>query len=382
MTVFKNYFRVLVANRRVIIMYIAILLVFTSFNSTSSSTSSQFKASKPDIAIINKDSNSLVTKNFTSYIKDNAHIVNISDDKDAIDDALFYGDISAVVYIYRGYTDDYLNNQEKNLDIKLGISSYSSYAKMLVERYFKVADIANDNIKEPSKIMNTINYSLTKNTSVELDSTIDTDSLEVASMFFNFANYTILAVCIYIIAIIMNTFNKDTIRKRNLVSSKKITSITKELYLGNFVFTLFVWLFIIVTSLFIVGDAMFTKNGLLFIINSFVFMISALGIGFLIGTLLQKKNAINGIMNVVALGSSFLCGCFVPIEFMPDAVVKFSKILPTYWYVQNNTIIKTVETINFNTMMPIFINMIILLGFALMLFIITNIIIKLKVKNN
>ena len=33
-----------------------------------------------------------------------------------------------------------------------------------------------------------------------------------------------------------------------------------------------------------------------------------------------NKNAINGIINVVALGSSFLCGTFVPVEFLPNRV--------------------------------------------------------------
>jgi ABC-2 type transport system permease protein len=148
------------------------------------------------------------------------------------------------------------------------------------------------------------------------------------------------------------------------------------------VFAMSVWLFVVITSFFIVGKIMFTTNGLFLILNSFIFTISALGIGFLIGTILKSKNAINGIMNVIALGSSFLCGCFVPVEFMPSSVVNFSKILPSYWYVQNNNFIKTVEVFDYSSVRTILINMTVVLGFALIFFIVTNVIIKLKVKQS
>lgn len=382
MIVFKNYFRILAANKGSIILYIAILLVFTTFSTTSSNTENQFKASKPNIAIINNDSDSIIVENFINYVKDNADLVEIANDENAIDDALFYEQVAAVLFIYNGYTKDYLNNTEKQLDIKIGISSNSSYAKMVVEKYLRIASIANDDINDTTSIINTINYSLSKTATVELDNTIDTDSLSTASFYFNFSNYTMLAICIYLIAIIMNTFNKDNVKKRNLVSSKKIDSITRELYLGNLVFAISVWLFIAITSFFVVGKIMFTTNGLFLILNSFVFMILALGIGFLIGTVLKSKNAINGIMNVIALGSSFLCGCFVPAEFMPSAVVNFSKILPSYWYVQNNNFIKTVEVFNYSSVGTILINMAVVLGFALFFFIITSVIIKRKVRQN
>ena len=66
-----------------------------------------------------------------------------------------------------------------------------------------------------------------------------------------------------------------------------------------------------------------------------------MAVGFLIGTITHNKQAIGGIVNVVALGTSFLCGCFVPMSFMPSYVLKIAHILPTYYFVQNNELIKT-----------------------------------------
>lgn len=369
MTVFKTYFKILKQNKSVIIMYTAILLIFTVFGTASGNTTKTFTASKPDVTIINSDINSKIVENLVSYIDNNANIIEIENTESKISDALFYKDINAVLYIYDGYTNDYLNNQEKELDVRLATDYAASYMKMLLDKYFKVADVTNNNINDEEKIISTINDSLKQEAKIEIKNTVDTNRLSDASYYYNFANYSILAVCIYLIATVMSTFNKENVRKRNLVSSKKISSLTKELYFGNAVFVFIVWLFVVIVSLFMLKDIMFSINGLWMIFNSFIFMFTALGIGFLTGTILKSRDAINGITNVVALGSSFMCGCFVPIEFMPDFVVQISKVWPTHWYISNNVLLTTIEEFNFDTLKPIFINMGVMVLFSIVFFV-------------
>ena len=69
-----------------------------------------------------------------------------------------------------------------------------------------------------------------------------------------------------------------------------------------------------------------TKEGLIYILNSFIFTICATTMSFFIGNLITNKNAVNGIVNVVALGSSFLCGAFVPMRWLPDSVLKIAHV--------------------------------------------------------
>jgi ABC-2 type transport system permease protein len=85
-------------------------------------------------------------------------------------------------------------------------------------------------------------------------------------------------------------------------------------------------------------------------------------------------NAINGIVNVIALGSSFLCGAFVPLRWLPSSVLTIAKFLPTYYYVKSNSIITTLEEINFTTLKPVLINMGILLGSAVVFMILSNVV--------
>ena len=153
-----------------------------------------------------------------------------------------------------------------------------------------------------------------------------------------------------------------------------------ELLLSNGLFALILWIFYVLLSFILVGNVMFTEHGLIYIINSFIFTICALTIAFLIGNLSINKNAINGIINVVALGSSFLCGAFVPMEWLPDFVIKIAHILPSYYYISSNEMITDLEVINIETMKPILINMGAILIFMIAFIIITNIISRKKRK--
>ena len=133
-----------------------------------------------------------------------------------------------------------------------------------------------------------------------------------------------------------------------------------------------------ILSLILFKDLMLSLNGIAFIINSFVYAICSLIIGFLIGNITQNKNAIGGIVNVVALGSSFLCGCFVPFNYMPDYVIKLAHILPTYYFVSNNELIKNMEVFDFNNIRPLLINASVIVAFCIIFVVLTNFISKKK----
>ena len=123
---------------------------------------------------------------------------------------------------------------------------------------------------------------------------------------------------------------------------------------------------------------MFSLHGVIFIINSFIFVICSTCISFFIGNLIKNKNSISGIVNVVALGSSFLCGAFVPANWLPDFVKIIGHIFPTYYYIDSNNIIATIEDFNIETLKPIIINMAIIIGFSILFIVLTNIVSKKK----
>lgn len=380
MIVFKTFLKVLNKCKAPIIMYTVFLIIFAGFNMQTSDNSINFVASKPDILIINKDKEEGITENLIDYIKKNSNIVDIEKNEEAINDALFYREINYIIYIPENYRKDFLDGKNPEIEVKSTGDYQASLAEMMLERYIKMSNIYRESMDNENDLIDKINQTLSKQTGVEITSKLDTNSLERATFYYNFANYSILAGCVYVICLILSSFKEERIRKRTIVSSMNYSKFNRKLLYSNSLFAFVLWLAYVILSVVLVGDIMYTMHGLIYIINSFIFTLCACTIAVLIGNLVSNKNAINGIVNVVALGSSFLCGSFVPMEWLPDTVLKIAHILPSYYYISSNEIISELEVINLETINPILINIGAILGFTLLFVIINNFIAKKKRK--
>ncbi len=321
-----------------------------------------------------------ITKNLKQYIEKNCNIMDIENTEEARNDALFYRDVDYIIYIPENYNKDFMNGLNPELQVKSAGTSGASYAEMILTRYIKVANIYQKDIKNEEELVKQINHTLEKETKTEVTSKLDTTSLAKATFYYNFLNYSILAGCVYVICLILSSFREEKIRKRTIISSMNYKKINRDLLLSNGILVIILWLAYVVLSFVLVGNTMFSYHGLILIVNSFVFSICSLTIAFVIANLINNKNAINGIINVVGLGSSFLCGAFVPVEIMPDSILKVAHILPSYWYIQTNELTKTLEVINFESLKPIIINMGIIMIFSIAFIILSNIISKKKRK--
>ncbi len=380
MTVFKAFWKILNKNKFIIIMYTAFLIGFGGFNMQTSENTTSYVATKPDILIVNYDEEKGITKDLIRYISDNSNIVDIADNEEARNDALFYRDVNYIIYIPENYNNDFMDGKNPKIDIKSTGDYQSSFAEMLVTRYVKVANIYQRMVKDEDELINKINDTLSKETEVEITSKLDTNGLSKAAFYYNFASYSILAALVYVIALILSSFKNKNIHKRTTVSKTHYRTINRQLLLSNCILSIILWLFYVVLSFILIGKVMFSTQGLMYLLNSFVFTMCATTMALLIGNLVTNKDAINGIVNVVALGSSFLCGAFVPMEWLPDSVLKIAHLLPTYYYISTNETLKTLEEFNFETLKPIITNMAIILGFAVLFMILSNVVSKKKRK--
>lgn len=378
MTVFKTVWKILNKNKITVIIFTVMLLLFGVSNMKTSEKSMNFIASKPDVLIVNYDKDEGITKDFIKYITDNSNIVDIKTDEEKINDALFYRDVNYVIYIPENYSKDFMEGKNVELEIKSTGDYQASLEEMLVSRYIKVAKIYQKNITNEDELVRKINETLSEQVQTEIISKLDTNAISNATFYYNFASYSILACLLLVISLILSSFNDQKIKKRIIVSSTKYKKHNKILLISNCCYSFILWLLYVVISFFILGDVMTKIQGIIYIINSLVLTICATTIAFFIGNLISSKGAINGIVNVVALGSSFTCGVFVPMRWLPDSVLKMAHLLPTYYYVSTNEALKTIEQFNIQTLKPLIINMAIILCFALLFIILTNIISRKK----
>lgn len=374
MTVFRAFLRIVKKCLFPIILYTGILILFSGINMSSNDNNMNFVSSKPDIYIINNDKYEGITKSLIDYMTSNSEVIELKDTSDARSDAIFYRDVNFIMEIPANFNQEYMSGIELEIKIETTGDYPSIQAKNLLDRYLSTARIyRNLNLSEED-LLKKINESLENKVNIEVTTKLDTSTLNKASNYFNFLNYAFLAGSIYVICLVLSSFKNENIKKRTMISSMKVSKFNRDLLLSNSLFAIILWVLYIILSFILIGNLMFTMHGLMYILNSFVFAICTLCIAFLLGNMIINKDAINGIINVIALGSSFLCGAFVPMEYLPKSVLSIAHILPSYYYIKNNNLISKIENIDLVNLKPILINMIILIVFALIFIIITNII--------
>ncbi len=382
MTVFKTFFRIVNKLKPTIILYTALLIIFGAVNMKTSDNNINFVNSKPDILIINQDVNKGLTKNLIDYMKKNSNIVKVENNEEKINDSLFYREVSYVIYIPKDYRKNVLLGKNPKLDIKKTDEYDAHLSEMMLKRYIKLQNIYNKEAGSEDELITLINDNINDDVNVKITSKVDTSKTYNIAYYFNFASYSILAIIIYIVCLVLCSFKEESISKRINISSINYKSHNNKILLASIVFSSIVWLLFVIIGVIVVGDIMFSLRGLISIINSFIFTFCALTLSILISSLTNNKNAISGIVNVIALGSAFLCGAFVPAEYLPSSVLNFAHILPAYYYINSNDLLKNIDVINISSMHPIIINMIIIIMFSILFIILNNIVTRKKRKSN
>lgn len=382
MTVFKTFFRIVNKLKPTIILYTALLIIFGAVNMKTSDNNINFVNSKPDILIINQDVNKGLTKNLIDYMKKNSNIVKVENNEEKINDALFYREVSYVIYIPKDYRKNVLLGKNPKLDIKKTDEYDAHLSEMMLKRYIKLQNIYNKEAGSEDELITLINDNINDDVNVKITSKVDTSKTYNIAYYFNFASYSILAIIIYIVCLVLCSFKEESISKRINISSINYKSHNNKILLASIVFSSIVWLLFVIIGVIVVGDIMFSLRGLISIINSFIFTFCALTLSILISSLTNNKNAISGIVNVIALGSAFLCGAFVPAEYLPSSVLNFAHILPAYYYINSNDLLKNIDVINISSMHPIIINMVIIIIFSILFIILNNVVTRKKRKSN
>lgn len=376
MTVFKAYLKVLNKNKAPIILYTIILICFGAFNFQTNDKSISFIANKPDVYIVNNDKEEGITENLVNYIKENSNLIELDEEK--IDDALFYRDVNYIIYIPSNYRKDFLDGKKPKIEVKSTNDAEASFEKMLLERYLKVANTLQEIYQDETLIMKEINEALNTEVNILVDSKVDVTALSKVAFFYNFLSYSMLAGVIYVICLIISSFNNRNVKKRIIISRMNYQKHNRILLFSNLLFAFTLWLIYVIMSIVLCGSIIFTTSGIIYLINSLLFTIMSVTLALLISTIVNNKEAINGIVNVIALGSSFLCGAFVPVEYLPNFIIKIAHILPSYWFINTNNVVKYLEVFNLDALKPIIFNMVMLVLFSILFIILNSIISKKK----
>lgn len=378
MTIFKTYWKIVKKNIGIIILYTVMLLVFGTMNLKANKNSFEFISSKPDIIIVN-NSSGIITDNLISYLKTNANVKNITYEND-IDDAVFFRDANYVIYIPKEFENKIENGKEFNIDIKTN-NSYDSYiASELLNKYLdvfsKYMNLYNDKILAIQKLDNTLNKKA--DVVIENKTSLNTKT----SLFYNFSSYSIMAIVIYIICLVLSSFNDEKISKRTSVSGMNYKTFNNYLYISSFTFTFIIFIVYLILSFLILKSSILNINGILYSLNMFIFFIVSFTMAILISNLVKSKGAISGVVNVISLGSAFLCGAFIPVKYMPSFALKIAHIFPTFYFIDNNEYIASLQNFDKASYEFVLKNFIIMIIFIIFFLILNTLVTRFKRKVN
>jgi len=373
MQVFKVYFKVIRSNRGQLIMYVMIFLLMTFIVSTFYSNvaapqTASFSASKPRVAIINEDELSPLMAGFTEYFSEHASLEKIGSQGDALQDALFFHSVEYAVKIPKGFTQAFMSGEDAALETTGTPDSTSAvFLQTLVDRYFATAALyvkygkGNDQAGLAQLVRNDLGQAAP----VQVASSAPVRPAEGQYLYvFNYMSYTLFAVLILGVTTFMLSFNETDLKRRNLCAPLPSTSMNLQMFLANMVFGVVCWALMSGMGVAIYFKDMISLNGLWLCLNAFVFMIACLGISFLLGTLIKKRNAQAPLQNTLTLAFSFLSGAFVPQFMLGKTVLTIASFTPTYWFIKSNHLIAALSGFSLDSIAPVLFNMLIMMGFG------------------
>ena len=403
MIVFKTFWRIMKQYWWIVFLYVTILTSLSIIN-LSAAPVTDFVDTKPEITIINQGptdpSAKPYTKNFLDYLSKNTKIINLTEAETT--DALFYQEISMILYLPEDLDSKILAGEKITLDYRTSGNYTAELSKNLIQRYFELqrtevldsqelatkshpsdknsSTLPLDPSKNSDKIISNLNQKLNQSPTIKLASK-NVTSLSKIAAFFNFASYTIMAIILYVTCFINASFNKSTVKKRTMVSSLTLKKYNLNLLLANSIFAFAVFTLLIILSFFVLGNIIFTPFFLFQILNTLLYSLAALTLAELVSTFNLSKDAVSGAVNLLSLAPAFLSGAFVPTYFLPSFVLVIARIFPSYWYIDTNHKITTMAQFDFNSFLAILPNILVLVLFSI-IFIIGNLILAKKKRIN
>lgn len=388
MQVFKVYFKIIQKNLPSILLYFFIFLGITILLSkvNANPTEKVFSATKENVAFINYDEDSKLVEGLKSYLSQRADFVDIADEPEALQDALFFHDVAYIVRIPKGFSESFMNNEAVTIEKNAVADSTSAYyLDILIDKYFNAAQLYTKNLDgiTQTQLVEYLEKDLALSADVQMENSQKASSYGDANTYFNYIAYAMMAIMVLGITSIMLVFNDKDLRRRNVASPMKALSLNLQLIYGSLIYMLVAWAAMCTIGLVLYGSKILDWRFAVLVVNALIISFVTLSISFLIGNVIKSRNAQSAAANVVALGLSFISGIFVPQELLGDTVLRIASFTPTYWYVKVNEEMKAIGTFAWDTFTPVALAMLIQIGFAVAIFAVALVVAKQKrVSNN
>ncbi|MEA4889837.1 MAG: ABC transporter permease [Clostridiaceae bacterium] len=384
MQVFNAYFKVIRKNIPAMAIYLIIFFFFAFMLAMffNQNKVTQFSAAKVRIALIQEDEGNSFSDGLADWLAGQATIVDLPDDPESLQDALFYRDVAYILRIPKGFGEHFLQGRyDIMLDRTEVPDSFSgTQMDLLVDQYLNLSALYIDSLDtiDAGRLQSSVEADLAKSAPVVLETGAKSNGTNKAAYYFIYLSYSMMAIMVLAVTSIMLVFNKPDLRKRNQSAPVNLFRFNLQLVLGHLMFALIAWLFIVLLSLTLGGNNLGLKEFLLLSLNALTFTLACLSIAFFISQFIRNRAVQQSVANVLSLGTCFISGVFVPQEMLGQTVQTIASFTPTYWYIRAVRQIDALTEYTAQTLRPVASFMLIQLGFVLAFLAISLAVIKQK----
>lgn len=375
MTIFNTILLILKKNKFSLALGLLISVGVSSLYSSSLNQSTEINLVKAQVVIFNEDSGA-VSDGLEDYLKTATTVIKIENTQKAKDDALYFEQTDYILTIPENFGEDVQAGKTPKVDVQVRPDSYSkTLIDSAINHYLNTFTAYQKNMPDKN-LQEQLTYTK-ENLAVKGTVSLDKDYAaqvhrEATGGVFDLLSYGLFSSVFMGIACIYLAFNRPEIRKRNLCSPISQRELTRKVFFSSLVYS------VLAFAVFILYTLIYTKstwNGhtLLFLVNASAFFLTIITFSLMVASLAKNELIINAVSNTVILGSCFISGVFVPSEYLPDIVVKFSMLTPTYWFTHLNQLIAKATTFDTAFYHEVFFHLAILLCFCLVFLVINRI---------
>lgn len=341
MKVFKLFMKMIKANSAMLILSVVLFVFFTGI---MMGQENQTVRSVDKINVLVRDEDqSEYSSILASYLSDIANAKTESEYGDDLRDAIFYKEVDYIVVIPSGFGND-IKTSQVSLDVT--DVSHSMNSMVFTQKMESYLTILHSNLDlnpeiETQELKLETGQLAQQQVEANIVSTTDTSSLMYPHQFGN-AIYPILLTSLSVIVAVVRSVFSDKSRYRLYCAPLKTSELLVGTALGGVVLmSAFFLLQLGILRAF--GYAIFDPINRLYVLNLYLCTITTTLLALAIGILVSSKSRNVGtiIGNLVSLSSCFLTGVFIPQDVLPTYVTSVSRLLPTYWTINANTLIRS-----------------------------------------
>lgn len=343
MTVFRGYLLIIKRNWGFIFVYTALFLLTMLIiqGETQKKEEKEFQRSRLKIAVVDEDGG-MLAEGLTDYLSTMHDISEIGKEDGTLLEAIYYGDISSVVRIPEGV--------EEKWEVQLTkIPGYaeSDYLKEQMNLFLNQVRFCTENGYSMQEAFALVRQPPEQQSVKLLNVNGNQGKWEPYYYIFRFLPYLSIAVLCLILSIPMNAYRKKEIRQRLQCSAVSLRRQSGEAILAFLVVGGIFWAAMIGVAAAFSKNSFWESPHIAYLAgNSLLMVLTSLAMAFLIGAVAESEKVINIIVNVTALAVSFLGGVFTPTSILDAGILKFSRLLPVYWYEEVNNLLAGFQKIS------------------------------------